>query len=130
MSQTRMTKQRAVILETLRGLCTHPTADELYAIVKKKLPRISLGTVYRNLDLLSSSGEINLLEQAGQQKRFDGNTMPHYHVRCTVCGKVGDIFNAEANLPCLTNLDVNHFTVYSADITFYGICKECEKQGQ
>lgn len=130
MSQTRMTKQRAVILETLRGLTSHPTADELYALVKKKLPRISLGTVYRNLDLLSSSGEINLLEQAGQQKRFDGNTAPHYHVRCTVCGSVGDIFNAEATLPCLNSLDVHHFTVHSADITFYGICKNCENKGQ
>lgn len=130
MIQTRMTKQRAVILETLRSLNTHPTADELYAIVKKKLPRISLGTVYRNLDLLSSSGEINLLEQAGQQKRFDGNTAPHYHVRCTACGKVGDIFTAEAPLPETENLKVEHFTIHSADITFYGICKDCENKGQ
>ena len=130
MSQTRMTKQRTVLLETLRGLTSHPTADELYAIVKKKLPRISLGTVYRNLDLLSTSGEIVLLEQAGQQKRFDGNTSPHYHVRCTVCGRVGDIFNAHANLPSVDNIDVDHFTVHSADITFYGVCSQCEAQEQ
>ncbi len=130
MSQTRMTKQRAIILETLRELRSHPTADELYAIVKQKLPRISLGTVYRNLDLLSSSGEITLLEQAGQQKRFDGNTMPHHHVRCTVCGRVGDIFNARATLPDMNHLEVDHFTIHSADITFYVLCQDCEGKEQ
>lgn len=50
--QTRMTRQRAVILEELRKTATHPTADELYSIVRRRLPRISLGTVYRNLDFL------------------------------------------------------------------------------
>lgn len=56
--QTRMTRQRAVILEELRKTATHPTADELYSIVRRRLPRISLGTVYRNLDFLADSGEI------------------------------------------------------------------------
>ena len=62
--QTRMTRQRMVILEELRKVKTHPTADELYAMVRTRMPRISLGTVYRNLDFLTESKEILKLESA------------------------------------------------------------------
>ena len=89
--QTRMTRQRAVILEELRKTTTHPTADELYGKVRERLPRISLGTVYRNLDFLADSGEIRRLEAAGTTKRFDGNMVEHQHVRCLCCGRIGDI---------------------------------------
>jgi Fur family ferric uptake transcriptional regulator len=57
-----MTRQRRVILEELRKVNTHPSADEIYEIVRKRLPRISLGTVYRNLEILSESGDIQKLE--------------------------------------------------------------------
>lgn len=126
MSQTRMTKQRAVILETLRGVTSHPTADELYDMVREKLPRISLGTVYRNLDLLSSSGEILLIEQAGQQKRFDGDTSAHWHVRCEVCGCIGDIFSG-VDVPSITNVEAEGFTICSAEVSFSGVCDHCKK---
>ena len=89
--QTRMTRQRMVILEELRKVKTHPTADELYAMVRTRMPRISLGTVYRNLDFLTESKEILKLESAGSIRRFDGDTRPHQHVRCRVCGKIGDV---------------------------------------
>ena len=78
-TQTRMARQRAVILEELRKLKSHPTADELYSIVRERLPRISLGTVYRNLDFLADSGEIRRLEAAGSTKRFDGDISNHQH---------------------------------------------------
>ena len=89
--QTRMTRQRMVILEELRKVKTHPTADELYAMVRTRMPRISLGTVYRNLDFLTESKEILKLESAGSIRRFDGDTRPHQHVRCQICGKIGDV---------------------------------------
>ena len=89
--QTRMTRQRAVILEELRKVKTHPTADELYSIVRERLPRISLGTVYRNLDFLADTGEIRRLEAAGTTKRFDGDISWHQHVRCIHCGRIGDV---------------------------------------
>ena len=85
------TNQRRIIIEELRKLKTHPTADELYLIVRKKLPQISLGTVYRNLELLAEAGEILKLELSGKQKRFDGSTENHYHLRCVKCGKVEDV---------------------------------------
>ena len=69
----------------------HPTADEVYQVVRKRLPRISLGTVYRNLDVLSESGEISRLDRCGAQYRFDGDLEQHYHIRCSSCGRVDDI---------------------------------------
>ncbi|MFH1725119.1 MAG: transcriptional repressor [Elusimicrobiota bacterium] len=86
-----MTRQRRIILEELRKVFTHPTADELYKAARKRLPRISLSTVYRNLELLCREGAIRKLEMAGSQKRFDGNLKDHYHIRCLRCGRVADI---------------------------------------
>ena len=84
MSKTRMTNQRRIILEELRKVDTHPTVDELYTIVKARMPHISLGTVYRNLDLLAEMGEVLKMDSAGNMRRFDGRVEPHRHVRCHV----------------------------------------------
>ena len=127
MSQTRMTKQRAVILEVLRSVVTHPTADEIYGMVRKKLPRISLGTVYRNLELLTSSGEISRLDRAGAQKRFDGNRMPHQHVRCQVCGKVGDVFTP-TDMPAVESANAPGFFIQHVEVEFVGVCAACREK--
>ena len=123
--QTRMTRQRAVILDELRKLHTHPTADELFKIVRARLPRISLGTVYRNLDLLADTGQILRLEVAGYTKRFDGNLMPHQHVRCIACGRVADVF-PPLPVPSPEGVAVSSFAcILSARIEFDGLCQEC-----
>lgn len=123
-AQTRMTRQRKVILDELRKVTSHPTADEIYEMVRPILPRISLGTVYRNLDLLAETGEILRLEHAGAQKRFDGNTMPHQHVRCIKCGRVGDVMSP-LEVPAFSQLDVPGFTVTAARVEFEGVCDGC-----
>ncbi len=123
--QTRMTRQRAVILEELRKTTTHPTADELYGKVRERLPRISLGTVYRNLDFLADSGEIRRLEAAGTTKRFDGNMVEHQHVRCLCCGRIGDIMTPLPT-PAVSGMHVSGFSeIRSARIEFDGICEQC-----
>lgn len=124
----RMTKQRRIILEELRKLKTHPTADELYGIVRERLPRISLGTVYRNLDVLSDNGEVLKLESAGNQKRFDGDISPHYHVRCVHCGRVGDVETPVHQLP-VHEFEAPGFTLTHGLIEFYGVCDACRAQG-
>ena len=124
MSQTRMTRQRAVILETLRAVDTHPTADEIYGMVRKKMPKISLGTVYRNLELLTGSGEIRRLDKAGAQKHFDGNITPHHHVRCRLCGRIGDVFS-DIPFPDAQGLTIPGFTVEGAELEFIGVCDAC-----
>lgn len=124
-AQTRMTRQRAVILEELRKTKSHPTADELYSIVRERLPRISLGTVYRNLDFLADSGEIRRLEAAGSTKRFDGDISWHQHVRCVHCGRIGDVMQPLA-APPVDGIQVRGFSaVVGARIEFDGVCEAC-----
>ena len=94
----RMTNQRRVILQELRNVHSHPTADDIYIMVRKTLPRISLGTVYRNLEILSEMGLIKKLVGCGRQRRFDGDIENHYHIRCVKCGKIDDLPEEIADL--------------------------------
>lgn len=122
--QRRLTKQRKIILEELTKLSSHPTADELYQIVRQRMPNISLGTVYRNLDFLVEQGQIAKIDASGGQKRFDALMEYHQHVRCLKCGAIADVFTL-ASLPKLEGVDVPGFTVLASRIEFDGICDNC-----
>ena len=87
----RYSKQRELILETLKGVSSHPTAEELYEMVRKSDPVISLGTVYRNLNQLAENGDILKITSSNGGDRFDFPRFPHFHFRCTACGCVSDI---------------------------------------
>lgn len=84
------TKQRQLILEAVRATNSHPTADELFQMIRRKLPTISLATVYRNLNFLSEIGEIRKLAMPGMPDRFDWRMDPHDHMVCDTCGQVMD----------------------------------------
>lgn len=86
----RSTRQRHVILGELQKLTSHPTASELYSIVRQQLPKISLGTVYRNLELLARAGTIKKIDSSGREARFDPDISSHHHLRCLECGRVDD----------------------------------------
>jgi Fur family ferric uptake transcriptional regulator len=121
----RMTQQRRIILEELRRYNNHPTADQLYERVRKHLPRISLGTVYRNLEILTAIGEIQTLELSGSQKRFDGNPCKHYHIRCMHCERVDD-----APIAPLSQLEdelykSTVYTIMGHRLEFLGLCPDC-----
>ena len=122
----RMTRQRKIILEELRKVNIHPSADEVYDMVRKRLPRISLGTVYRNLEILSKSGEIQKLEPGCTLKRFDGNPHEHYHIRCIQCDRVVDahIVN-DINFDDLLN-ETSDFKIIGHKLEFIGLCPECD----
>ncbi len=123
---SRSTQQRRVILEELQKVTSHPTAEEMYGIVKKILPKISLGTVYRNLDFLAETGEIRKIDSAGAVRRFDGDISPHMHARCLCCEKIIDIFETSSIDLGLENMKLNSFTIFSASIMYEGICHDCE----
>ena len=123
----RNTRQRQVILEELHKLTCHPTAVGLYEIVRLRLPRISLGTVYRNLDRLAQRGEIRKLELAGTQARFDGNLQPHDHVRCVECGRVDDVDDVPLDLCGAERKDWGGYEILGRRLEFYGICPSCQK---
>ncbi len=123
--QMRLTTQRQIILEELGKVTSHPTANEVYDMVRKRLPRIGLGTVYRNLELMAESGIILKLEVGGTQKRFDATVDPHYHIRCLSCGKVDDIAIPVMSDINKTAADLSNYQVLGHHIEFAGICSEC-----
>jgi Fe2+ or Zn2+ uptake regulation protein len=123
----RTTHQRRVILEEIRRVNTHPTADEVYEMVRKRLPRISLGTVYRNLEILSTCGLIQKVGPVSSQMRFDGNPSNHYHIRCIHCGRVED-----APIEMLDTIEqamqkVSDYTILAHRLEFIGVCPACRK---
>ena len=123
----RMTRQRQVILQEIRKVLTHPSADEVYEMVRQQLPRISLGTVYRNLEILSELGEIQKIEICGKLKRFDGNTREHYHLRCLNCNRIDDV---PENIHFDFNSSLNSETGYAITghrLEFVGLCPECSE---
>ncbi len=125
MNVQRMTKQRRVILEELQKLTLHPTAAELYEIVRKRLPKISLGTVYRNLELLAQNDIIQKLDISGTEARFDGNPDRHYHVRCVHCGRVGDLHDLPSDPLRKKIKEANGWEILGYRIEFVGIYPEC-----
>lgn len=124
----RLTTQRQIILEELGKVTSHPTANEVYDMVRKRLPRIGLGTVYRNLELMAGSGIILKLEVGGTQKRFDATVAPHYHVRCTSCGKVDDIDIKVQNQINQVAAHASNYMILGHHIEFSGICPKCTEQ--
>jgi Fur family ferric uptake transcriptional regulator len=120
-----MTRQRRVILEVLKEIDSHPSADEIYHLVRLQLPRISLGTVYRNLETLSDLRKIQKLELGGAIKRFDWNTQKHYHIRCIDCGRVDDA--PVAPLQKIENelYGATVFTIIGHRLEFTGFCPKC-----
>ena len=122
--QQRVTRQRTIILEELRKANIHPTADEIYHIVRQRLPRISLGTVYRNLDLLAEQGKILKIESAGSSKRFDGDIRLHQHVRCQKCDRVADIM-LPMRVPDARHIILRGFTIIAVRLEFDGLCDAC-----
>lgn len=121
----RMTRQRRAILETLTGMDSHPTADDLYSVIREKMPRISLGTVYRNLDALSCAGIVRRIDADGAQRRFDGNMTPHYHARCVGCGKVMDVHvKTSVDLKEVARA-LGNFRLLGHRLEFVGLCPDC-----
>ena len=125
--KSRMSRQRRVILEELQAARTHPTADEVYELVRRRLPHISLGTVYRNLEALAASGQIQKLRLGCAQSRFDGDASRHYHVRCTGCGRVDDV--AMKPLRAIENAfgKVAGYRALGYRLEFMGLCERCDE---
>ena len=133
MATLKYSRQRASIKEYLMSTKEHPTADMVYLHVRKQFPHISLGTVYRNLNLLADTGEAQKITTPFGGDRFDGCTEPHYHIVCNTCGKVFDLELGEEHFNRLNLLAGQHFngTIDSHTVLFTGTCPQClthEKQ--
>jgi Fur family transcriptional regulator, peroxide stress response regulator len=121
----KYSRKREAILKKIRGTTAHPTADWIYEEVKKEMPDISLGTVYRNLAVFKDEGLIISVGVVGGQERFDANTLEHTHFICLGCGEVLDI---EVDVEESLNESVaskNGIDVFFRQLTFYGNCNKC-----
>ncbi|NOY08349.1 MAG: transcriptional repressor [Spirochaetes bacterium] len=124
----KKTKARTIILEEINKIKSHPTAYEMFEIVKQRLPRVSLGTVYRNLDILSEHGLVLKLKMNDAQMHYDGRTDEHYHIQCVKCGKTEDI-----PLEMLKDIDTavrdkTSYRILYHTISFYGLCTGCAEE--
>ncbi len=122
----RHSRQRECIKSFLMTRKDHPTADVVYAHVREQYPNISLGTVYRNLSLLSDLGEIQRINVGDGVEHFDADTSAHYHVVCTKCGCVQDIRMDAPRLLDQANSNYEGI-VTGQSILFTGICPDCLK---
>ena len=120
-------KQREAIRTSLHNRCDHPTADVMYREMRTIFPRISLGTVYRNLSLLCDIGEAQLIITGDGVEHFDGSTEPHDHFQCRECGRVFDVPAAEpagegglsCSIPAFDGIVETRATLYT------GLCGDC-----
>jgi Fur family peroxide stress response transcriptional regulator len=124
----KRSRQREAILAYLKSTKEHPTADMIYEAVRKEIPNISLGTVYRNLNLLEECGDIYKFSCDGKSDRFDWRTEAHYHVMCTNCGAVMDL-----DIDPLSHINVLAESAFDGEIHdhsiyFRGLCEQCLKE--
>jgi len=122
----RKTVQKRAVLQALKESKRHLTADEVYEIVKKRVPHISLGTVYRNLEMLAETGQATKVDLGEGKRRFDSRTDLHHHFRCIRCGKIYDV--PYFPLDDLESLSMNTFQITGLQVVLEGICEACLRE--
>lgn len=119
----KYSRQRELIFNVVAEHKVHPSADEIYDILKKDNPNLSLATVYRNLNQLADNNEILKVQIPGQKDRFDCALHEHYHFVCNKCKSVYDV--DKKSLPAPFNETIDGHSISSFDLTLNGICKNC-----
>lgn len=120
-----LTSQRRAVLDALKDSEGHPSAEEIYLSVKRRNPRVALGTVYQALSVLERIGVIETKHWSDSPTRYDLNTAPHYDIRCTRCGRVDEIPEVElgdigSHLQARTPYEVS-----SVSVVVEGLCPTC-----
>jgi Fe2+ or Zn2+ uptake regulation protein len=113
-------------LRVIRSTRCHPTADWIFEKAREQMSNISLGTVYRNLSLLRDEGKIQELNFGKGLRRYDGDLRDHYHVRCTVCGKVEDVPHISPRISSDEIEKLTGYRIHGHCLEFQGICSECD----
>ena len=127
MKTLKYSRQRESIKSCLMNRCDHPTADALYTTLREQFPNISLGTVYRNLNLLVDLGEIKKIPSGDGIDHFDYDTSPHYHFVCRQCGCIRDL-----PMPVSETLEQEAAafvdgTIEDHSLIFRGVCSNCRE---
>ncbi len=124
--ERRLTRQRETILNILKDRYDHPTADQLFLEIRRVIPRISLGTVYRNLDVLRQAGWVRVVVMPGEPRRYDCNIVPHHHFLCTDCGKIYDFSSSSGS--GTDSVLLPGFTISKQSVEWEGVCAECNRK--
>lgn len=122
----KYSKQREALLSLLKSTKSHPTADWLYQELRKDFPNISLGTVYRNLKVLSENGDILTLDVNSGKEHFDGFTHNHYHFICNNCGSIIDVDIPPIPSLCDSIEQQTGAVIDKYSLVFYGTCSKCK----
>ena len=122
----RQTRQLVATYDALSAVCDHPTADELLRRVRKVLPRVSLGTVYRNLEKMRIQGRIRILHLGGGVARYDAVVGEHDHFLCESCGAVSDV-EIPAMAPNIRRLEREGYVVRMTRMALHGFCPGCAR---
>ncbi len=120
-------RQREIILNTLKEYVVHPTAESLYSKIKEKDPKISLATLYRNLNQLADNGIIKKIDGLEDSAHYDHNTGEHYHFICKKCKRVFDVKPDVAPDLIRKTEDSTGFLIENHDVVFSGVCKDCRE---
>lgn len=127
MAGIKYSRQREAVMLYLRSTKSHPTAEQVYTQIRKAFPKISLGTVYRNLNLLADCGEILRLNCGDGVEHFDACTEPHNHFICRTCGAVLDLPAGVVNITSPDVAEDFRGKIEGYEVYFYGNCEECLK---
>ncbi len=125
----KLTHQRLEICREIAGASNHPDAETVYTGVRKRVPTISLDTVYRTLWLLIDLKLINTLGTPHERVRFDGNIAPHHHFICIKCGKAHDFSSNDSDHLEIPNSVRDFGTVEKTQVEIKGICSSCSRNG-
>ncbi len=121
-------RQREAVLKELQSRCDHPTAAQVYEGVRKTIPNISLGTVYRNLSELVANGDILSVSVGDGVEHFDGDISFHLHQHCRRCGIIIDVNVCDDSLNEFARY--NGFKPETQVCVVYGICKNCSQKAE
>jgi Fe2+ or Zn2+ uptake regulation protein len=128
--RVRRSRQREVVLAAVRSTMDHPTADWVFRQARRRLPRISLGTVYRNLKELAEEGLIREIHHSGQASRFDANLGRHYHIRCVACGRVSDLPLSVSRRLEEEAGRATSYRILGHEVEVQGVCPLCQGPGE
>ena len=122
-----VTHQRQVLYEVMKTMHGHPSPEEVYARVKKKVPAISLATVYKNINLFVESGVFQKVSMHHGSVRVEMNGRPHHHMVCSKCRKIADIGEKELGLTAKRSRLPGGFLVERYAVDAIGVCASCQK---
>jgi Fur family peroxide stress response transcriptional regulator len=124
-----VTPQRTAIIEALLASTDHPTAEHIYAAVRRRYPHISLATVHRTLETLCRIGEARKVTQLHDSARYDGNLDPHHHVVCVRCHRIRDIEVSGLRQVLETDRALGGFTPLGWSLEIQALCDKCRRAG-